>query len=374
MNYQEIEELLKRYKEGQCTPEEIHLIHSWYNQRSKTLQNESIDIDYEIWNKKISDQLPSALGQPPKSIWPKIIVAASILLIFSSLIYFANTPKKSTDTEWTKKEKAEQIVPGQYKATLTLADGKKIILSDSDEMEISNSAGISITKTLDGELVYTIDQQTRLTTEQNTLSTGMGETFCINLPDGSKAWLNASSSLKYALSMNTNGKRIVELVGEGYFEVAEDKDRPFIVKTANQDVVVLGTTFNISCYPEDHKITTTLVEGSIKIQNQKQQQYLKPNEQAILENNTLRISKVDPELAIAWKNGLFIFQDEALEDIMKKLARWYNIEVDFRNADKEKLFWGGISRKEDIHKILNKLEQTGGVKFKTQGRRIIVTK
>lgn len=368
-------ELLDRYEKGKCTPEEIELIHSWYNHQSKIVKHNTSTPDYPFWKEKIASGIPALNSRKKYSFQLKPIlvpvVAAMLLAVFT--IFYLNKDNSYNDVSVTNLEKNEKILPGTNSATLRLGNGDVIVLDESTQGNLLNSQGISIERNEAGELIYTIAENSS-SNEMNVLSTGKGETFKINLSDGTKVWLNASSSLKYAIAMNHDGQRIVELEGEGYFEVAKDIKRTFIVKTKKQKIAVLGTSFNVSAYEDDSKIVTTLVEGSVQLEYDNYKKILVPNEQSILSENGIQTKMVDVTSAIAWKNGVFIFNDEPLYEIMQKLSRWYNIEVEYNDADKDKQYWGGINRYDDISKILNRLEQTGGVRFKVEGRRVIVTK
>ena len=198
------------------------------------------------------------------------------------------------------------------------------------------------------------------------------------LPDGSNVWLNAESSLTYPTTFFSLNKREVDLKGEAYFEVAHDSSKPFIVHTAtspeglNQDIEVLGTHFNINSYENEDLVKTTLLEGAVRIKTQGTHIDLKPKQQSRVGKNGLSVVTADTEEAVAWKNGYFMFDDEGLESIMRKIARWYNVEVEFKKVNKEQVFSGTVSKFSDVAKVLNKLELTGGVHFEIRERRIIV--
>jgi len=198
------------------------------------------------------------------------------------------------------------------------------------------------------------------------------------LPDGSNVWLNAESSLTYPTSFSSFIERKVELKGEAYFEVAHNKEKPFIVHTLslsedmNQEIEVLGTHFNINSYENEDAIKTTLLEGAVRIKTPRTEAILKPKQQSSLGKHGLRVVTIDTEGAVAWKNGYFMFDDEGLESIMRKIARWYDVEVEFQKVNKEQMFSGTVSKFTDVAKVLNKLELTGGVHFEIIERRIIV--
>jgi ferric-dicitrate binding protein FerR (iron transport regulator) len=189
------------------------------------------------------------------------------------------------------------------------------------------------------------------------------------LPDGTKVILNAASSIKYPSSFLGAINRKVELTGEAYFEVAKDKVHPFLVYSKGQTVEVLGTHFNISAYPDDNLSKTTLLEGSVKINNQ----LLKPNEQFIRSATTEQIVAVNTDEAVAWTQGYFMFNDEPLENILSRISRWYNVEIIYKNQEiKKKKFLGSITKYDQLSKTLNLLAKTKDVSFEITGNKVFV--
>ncbi|MFA5243802.1 MAG: FecR family protein [Pedobacter sp.] len=272
------------------------------------------------------------------------------------------------------------IVPGGNKAFLTLANGKRISLTDASNGTLAELAGIKIEKTTDGQLVYTVlsDQQETLHSEYlyNIIETPKGGRYQIRLPDGTNVWLNAASKLTYPSSFAGLQTRNVELSGEAYFEVAEDKEHPFIVKTVKQQVVVLGTHFNISSYEDEPSVKTTLLEGSIIIKGTNGgDKILRPGQKSTLTKNNLKVENINNEqLTVAWKEDQFVFDSDDIQYIMRMIGRWYDVEVEYQGEIPENKFGGSISRFENVSEVLKSLESTGRVKFKINGRRIIVTK
>ncbi|MCZ4245220.1 FecR family protein [Pedobacter punctiformis] len=273
----------------------------------------------------------------------------------------------------------QDVLPGGNKAILTLADGKKISLTDAVTGDIAKQSGLSITKAADGQLIYKVSEVVRDADDSkvNTISTPRGGQWQVRLPDGSVVWLNAESSLTYPLSFASAKQRIVQLTGEAYFEVTKDKLHPFIVRTAKQEVEVLGTHFNINCYADEDVTKTTLLEGSVRVfhNNTHDTEVLKPGEQSVLSNNGINVRNTDVEESIAWKNGYFMFDNEKQESIMRKLSRWYNVDVKYADASaKEVMYYGTVSRFGKVSQVLRKLEQTGEVRFDIKDNKIIVYK
>jgi len=302
----------------------------------------------------------------------KWAAAAAVLVVFSFTAYLSLNKKKEHVF-------ASDVAPGKNKAILTLADGRKISLSDAANGDVIEQAGISVSKTANGQLVYHIEKTAGNIDDSkvNTISTPNGGEWEIRLPDGSVVWLNAASSLKYSLNIGSSKQRKVELTGEAYFEVAKDKAHPFIVKTSKQELEVLGTHFNINSYANENVTRTTLLEGSVRVAdlNSTEMLVLKPGEQSVLSNSGLTIKNANTDEAIAWKNGYFMFDNEKQESILRKIARWYNVEIEYADPEaKEVMYYGTVSRFEKISKVLRKLEQTGEVRFDIKGNKLIVYK
>lgn len=301
----------------------------------------------------------------------KWAAAAAVLVVFSFTAYLSLNKKKEHVF-------ASDVAPGKNKAILTLANGKKISLSDATTGDIAKEAGFSITKTANGELVYNIAESENIEDSRlNTISTPKGGQWQIKLPDGSTVWLNAASSIQYPLNIGKAKQRLVKLDGEAYFEVAKDKAHPFIVETEKQSVEVLGTHFNINSYHDETVTRTTLLEGSVKVshKNTNDSEVLKPGEQSILTATGIDIKEADVDEAIAWKEGYFKFNNEKQSSILRKVARWYDVEVEYANPEaKEVMYYGTVSRFEKISKVLRKLEQTGEVRFDVKGNKLIVYK
>jgi ferric-dicitrate binding protein FerR (iron transport regulator) len=270
------------------------------------------------------------------------------------------------------------VKPGKNQATLTLASGKKLILNDTLSGQLANEAGVTISKNSKGELIYSTQASgnTKQSSSRiNTLATSKGEQYQVILPDGSHVWLNAASTLKYPVAF-TGNERLVELTGEAYFEVAHNKAMPFKVKTRQQQVEVLGTHFNINAYTDEKITATTLLEGSVKVTtaSRNQKMIIKPGEQSTVNGDTMNVQEVDTDEAVAWKNGYFLFNDENLAGIMKKVSRWYNVEVEYKDTAMQSLvFSGTVSKYQNVSQVIKTLELTNAVHFKVLDNKIIVS-
>ncbi|SMC87343.1 FecR family protein [Pedobacter nyackensis] len=303
--------------------------------------------------------------------------AAAVLIIVGVAAYlFLNKSDRK------EQSLAAKIVPGTNTATLTLGDGRKINLSDAENGALVEQTGIQITKSADGQLLYKVEgteegvDQSKIS--YNTVETPKGGQYQIILPDGTKVWLNAASSLKFPLSFASSVDRKVELNGEAYFEVRKDKSHPFKVINEGQEVEVLGTHFNINGYKDEGAIKTTLLEGSVKVSStygvNSEEVIIRSGEQAVLTKRGIEVVKKDIEQVVDWKNGDFIFQQESLKDVMSKIGRWYNVKVVYDQDVNQKLtFSGQMSRSNSIFEILKSLESTDEIKFEIKESTIKVT-
>lgn len=389
MENKRAEELLDKYLKGNCTPDEITIVESWYLKVTEEPEELLAEPDYHTLEQSIWAGIQQQ-NNPSKKLkiqwgW----AAAAVILIALGFGMYQYHAISSPGVQNYDHLAHNDIKPGGNKAYLTLANGTKISLNDIRNGQIAEQSGVSITKTANGELVYTAKNAVvPLNNKQpqfNTIETPRGGQYQVNLPDGTKVWLNAGSSLNYPTVFASNGRE-VQLKGEAYFEVAKrtiNGERvPFMVKTATQVVEVLGTHFNINSYENEADTKTTLLEGAVKVrpvsssaQNNEAGKILKPGEQSLLKGTSIKVSEVDTEEALAWKEGLFMFDNENLESIMRKVSRWYDVEVVFQdNGLMTKDFSGTVSRFGNVSQVLKKIELTGSVHFKIEGRRIVVMK
>lgn len=377
MNKIDFLSLVDSITSGTATDEEIAKYNSWYNTQDVNVGwDEHILGSVEKKEAELFIGIQSRISVPKQGkIWPRIIVVAATIGVMISGIYFFKVFDGIDQVH--SSQFAHDILPGHTGATLTLSDGRKIRLADVANGELAKEAGVVITKTADGKLVYEIKAGSTKDNKVNTISTAKGETYQLRLPDGSMVWLNAASSLTYAANLMKEGKRNVKLSGEAYFEISKDKSHPFIVKTDFQEVEVLGTHFNVNAYPDDENQVTTLLEGLVKTSSKTHQILMKSGQQVLLNpsNGHLEMTKADMETVMAWKNGDFIFKDEDLASVMKKVERWYDVTVFFQDVDPKAIqLVGKVSRSKDIATVLKIIASTTGVQFKIEGRRITVMK
>lgn len=368
--------LLEKYKLGNCTDAERDIVETWYQKSDPEdpvqLSEEEIENSLERIRGRLNAESPA---RPITKLWPRIAVAAAMVVVIFGvgLFYFS----KDSTRPGPFAASANDVAPGKRGATLTLANGEKIKLSDMLNGELAKEAGVTITKSADGQLVYEVKSSLPGEAKQsyNTLSTANGETYQVRLPDGSLVYLNSASSLTYAASLINDGKRVVALRGEGYFEIAKDQKHPFVVKTDKQEVEVLGTHFNINSYPDEPVVSTTLVEGSVKITSNGQQQLLKPGEQAINNGTSIKVAEANIENVIDWKQGEFYLNRVNFKTGMRKIARWYDVEVIYNASVPDDMEIGGwVSKNEKLSSVLKSIESAGLVRFRIEGRKIYVTK
>jgi ferric-dicitrate binding protein FerR (iron transport regulator) len=269
----------------------------------------------------------------------------------------------------------QDIAPGSNKAILTLSTGQQIILDSTKAGDIVQIPGIIIKKTKEGKLTYTISKNSSGTVtpnQVNTVATPKGGQYEIVLEDGTKVWLNAASKITFPASFNGLKEREVELSGEAYFEVTKNPRKPFFVRSTEQLVTVTGTHFNVSCYP-DEKTQTTLAEGSVVVSLSRtgQTKTLTPGKQSTITKDEISIKDVDPADIIAWKDGFFVFIRTPLKQVLAQIGRWYNCEIDYNSLPK-KYFDGEISKRNTLSDVLQTLELSTKIKFKVEGRKIMV--
>ena len=341
----------------------------------------------DVLNRIKADPRFSKIPESQKENQPKIVklyqqkwvqVAAAVLIFCTIGAAFFLRKNITTTSQIAKNTGHVIILPGKNKAVLTIAGGKTIVLeSEADGLIAQTSAG-KIVKTHSGQIIYkatSANVSTSKTSEvgYNTLSTPKGGEYQVVLPDGTKVWLDAASSISYPVAFTGNERR-VKLTGQAYFEVAKNKEKPFYVGVSNVQVRVVGTHFNISGYSDDNEITTTLLEGSVQVSKNKSLSMLKPGQKAVISNssNNIVVSAADIDDAMAWKNGYFIFNDDNIAGIMRKVSRWYDVDVEYRGNNNNQQFGGTFYRSKSITELLDHLQKVGKIHFTISGRRIIV--
>ncbi|WP_343532794.1 FecR domain-containing protein [Pedobacter sp.] len=377
-----IQEIANKRLNGTATPEEIDFYERWY------ASFDDGELELNVANKLDSEQLGAELyaklmvkieKQERKPLRIKSYfkwagaAAAVLVLAVGYLVYQKGGLEKFTDGLFVS---YQPIEPGRRTATLKLGNGQVVELKENKEGLVIAAADLLYT---DGtSLAY--DKEAIGDAKEMVLSTPKGGTYQVTLPDGSKVWLNALSSIVLPSNFAGALERQVQLSGEAYFEIAKaemevggvSKRRPFIVAIGNKKVEVLGTHFNVRSYQGEPSVKTTLIEGSVRVLAGKQQKTITPGQQAVATANEITAATVDVEETIAWKNGNFQFANEKITQVMEEIGRWYNVEIVYQGTVTAEGFGGTISRSKPITEVLASLEETGAVHFKIEGRRVVV--
>ncbi|MDQ0639969.1 transmembrane sensor [Pedobacter sp. W3I1] len=373
MQQEEINKLLQKKQAGNCTPEEIAFLESWYAQWNKDLPlglTEEELFEDLLMIKKMTSTLPAERRFKISS--RSLAIAASLLVILSTGLYFY-LHTQPIDYHLA----LHDIQPGSNKATVTLANGQKFDLKNLTGGVVVDKSGLEYN---DGTDISEIGSM-KGTAQQLVLSTPKGGQYQITLSDGTRVWLNAASSLKFLSSFAGQKERRVELTGEAYFEVIHDAKQPFRVMSTGQIAEDLGTSFNINSYADEPLSKTTLVEGSMQIRSFKNPQdkkpvLLKPNQQASIDAaGAISLRLVNTAETLGWKNDNFIFDGEDLNSAMRKIARWYNVDVVYESGLKTSttpVLDGLVSRKSKLSEVLKWIETVSNIRFKIEGRRVIV--
>jgi len=384
------EELIEKYNSGIATPEEKAIVESWYL-KYKTPPSDLKPTDLLEEHRLGLEKLQYSLQEhKTRRFWWPVSIAAGLLLVMG-LGWFAMNSEKKVN----KEQFASNLLPETNSAILTLANGKKIVLSEDNIGEIAAEARVNISQTADGQLVYTVvdhDKEKPADGAYNTIETPRGNQYRIVLPDGSQVFLSSASKLRYPVRFSEK-ERGIELTGQAHFEIvpayssstkgAHPSKRnkvPFIVKAGNQEVEVLGTQFSVNAYEDDEFIETALLEGSVKVRiaETDKEVLLKPGQKAINggQGVPLAVEEFDVTDLKAWKEGYFIFNNENIKDIMKKLARWYGFEVEYVGDMRDVAFQGNYLRTRDVKHLLKTMEMANSLQFeiidKNDERRIIV--
>jgi transmembrane sensor len=369
MNPEVFRTLLSKYLEGTASPTEELFVEKWYNSIP-----DAADLSPDeaaIIGARIYTRVKQRIAPAPRIFFLQTLlkVAAILVLIVGGIIFYYNhsTP--------VKEKAAVLIKPGSEKAVLQLADGTLISLDSAATGSLATDGGTQIVKLADGTLSYQeLDETDNIPVTYNEMRIPAGGYYKLRLPDGSLVWLNAVSAIRYPTRF-TDKERKVFINGEAYFEVAPDKQKPFIVEVpGKQQITVLGTHFNVSAYEDEQDIKTTLLEGAVQVNAPtiNKPMLLKPGQQAILHSDggIETRESVDVEQAVAWKNGYFQFERTEISTIIRQLSRWYEVDIVVAPGLNGQTFSGKIPRKENIYKLLDIFEQTNIIRYTTEGKQI----
>ena len=372
MNIEEI--IIKRLSEEHLSEEESAFFDKWYqNSSNREYYNDLLKIRSGIIASQVKERIDK------RKAWNQVRPARKISLIRTLLKFAAIMilPLSLGVFLLIRENKQEKVVyaevpvqPGKKQAVLTLSSGQQVMLADT--IVHVNEKGMVISNFPDKELVYKIMNDTMKTeTIYNTVTVPRGGEYKLVLADGTIVWLNSDSHIRYPVTFSGDTRQ-VELEGEAYFEVAKDKEKPFIVRMNEYNVRVTGTQFNVRNYSNEN-LATTLVEGRVQIERKGRVDRLRPGQQAILENNEIRIRVVNVEEQVAWRHGAFGFTQCRLENIMEELARWYDVDVFYMNQQvKDYHFSAWFKRSSSINEVINILEKTKKISLDLKGRILTV--
>jgi transmembrane sensor len=387
-SYWEIGALLAKYPD--LSPEEQAVFNAWLKQEGhEALWKELKEPAYmqqrlaewatlEEKKRLYREKLYTKIGvvvpfRKRRMMWVWYAAAASIILILSiGYLWMYKDTKKET-AAITPQPVQPAVAPGSFKARLTLSDGRIIYLDSAALGKLATQGNTNI-ENKDGQLVYDPGKTNGDNNKvlYNTLTTGKGESYSVLLADGTQIWLNAASSITYPLSFPGNDRK-VQITGEAYFDVQKNAAKPFIVQMGGTEVKVLGTEFNVNAYPEEANITATLIKGKIQLTQGTKTTQLIPGQQAVSAGGDITlIPDADLEKATGWKKGLFVFKGDNVQTIMKQIARWYDVKIEYRGAIAADRFYGMLSRDQPLNTVLEVLEKNN-IHFRLQDRTIIVS-
>lgn len=382
--------LMERYRTNRCTREEVEELFGLIREGN---ENELFQILQQQWDEVAKRMdVPGVVATPKRRLRTRrqrIAVLLCLLLVVggAGVIYRMSSVAKITPPHILASPPRfkNDVQPGGDKAILTLADGTTIVLDSSRNGSLSTQGNARVIKLSNGRLAYqAMKGGAEAGPVYNTISTPRGGQYQIELPDGSKVWLDASSTLRFPTAF-TGKTRDVQLSGEAYFDVTGNPNQPFFVSVFSQEpgrgdelqrVQVLGTQFNVMDYADERFVKTTLLEGSVKVQDAGRESMIRPGEEAQLtRDHTAGIQVIhdaDVDAAMAWKNGYFNFNKADIQTIMRQLSRWYDIDVSFRGgAGGDRVFYGGIQRNLPLTSVFRILERSG-VQFSIEGKKVVV--
>lgn len=391
-----IAQLLIKYLEGNLSEAEKKLLDSWLKadaQNERLFQKlqtdeflkEELKILHSVDEEKAFDKIQESINKrtpvvPLKRNHIKRMIgvaAAVVIIVASASIFYLNSQKQQSRNIVKVKESTdipvEKIMPGGNIATLTLSDGSVISLHDTENGVVTQEGNVDIVKLKDGQITYGKTDNGNKEILYNVVTTPKGGKYNLTLADGTKIWMNAASSLRFPASFSGNVRR-VEMEGEVYFDIAEDLKHPFIVMVNGAEILVTGTEFNVNAYRDESFMKVTLLEGKVFLKNKDDRTSLTPGEQAEVAGAGKFIihKNIDIEEVIAWKAGLFHFNKADIKTVMKDISRWYDVDVEFKDTRKKKLFKGEMQRDLELSQVI-KILNKHHIDIELSGRKMIVS-
>jgi transmembrane sensor len=391
MNHSAMQKLLDRYLSGACSAEEQLKVEQWLEQQQNA-DNEWTEMDapakaawMALLRQDVRHTIQSKAVAPPvipiyKRPFFRMAAAAAIILMIGTGAWWL---KQGSSRDMVKIREADlhlnDVLPGGNKAVLTLANGSTITLDSAANGKLAQQGNTTVLKAANGQLAYNAVNERPTEVVYNTLATPRGGQYRLVLPDGSKVWLNAASSIYYP-TVFRGKERKVSITGEAYFEITENAAMPFVVEATTYsgnrgEVKVLGTHFDVNAYNDEKTMNTTLLEGSVLVKKDGATALLKPGQQAQLpkEGGIKLVNDADLEEIVAWKNGKTSFRKMDVENIMRQVARWYDVEIVYEDGIPDR-YTGTVSRDVPVSQLLRYLELSGGVHFRIEGKKITVLK
>jgi hypothetical protein len=400
MQPEQIKEFLSKYEAGTHSEAEHQAFTEWLKTASIE-QLEEIAEAYKITvvsketshkvNSKLVSKMEAALDQydlgrqqtkpiPGRVVFMnqfKRIAAAVIIITIGTGVYFTffNKPSRQVPVGNELAETKDVPPPNTMKAFITLSDGRKVYIDSAANGTIATDGNVKVSKLSDGQIAYNSTNEAKVMI--NTLTVPKGsKPMKLLLADGTEMWLDAATTVSYPNIFIGKERKVELITGQVYFEVAHNAAMPFKVKKGDSEVEVLGTHFNMNAFDDEAAMKVTLLEGSVAISEEsgvgsRERTVIKPGEQAQVANNIKVIKAVDVDAVMAWKNGLFNFNNSDLEMVMRQLARWYDVEVMYQGSIPKRSFGGEMQRDLNLSDVLKILEKNN-VRFKIEGKRLIV--
>lgn len=378
--------LIKKYKNNSLDSEELNYLNNWKNENEDNQKLFEQLLDESLIGKRLLEFENVDVHAHKNSIFKKIgfsnsifhfnyfkLAAASVILIIVLVGAFAIINSNNSKHTIAKSSSSPKATKQNNSITLTLSDGRTIVLDKAQNGKIASQGNVDIINN-NGKISYISRSTGKPVNGDNIVTIPKGKSYELVLPDNTKVWLNAGTTIKYPLSFSAK-ERVVAMSGEAYFEVTKDKHHPFIVMAHNAKIEVLGTHFDIKGYPNQEMTKTTLLEGSVKINalDGTNGAMLKPGEQAqIIPKQKIKVvDDIDPNEILAWKNNMFIFHNTDLRDILETISNWYDVKIYYKDNVDEK-YTLTIDNSISLPQLLKYLENSGGVHFKIENNAIIV--
>ena len=384
MDQDRLKYLLALWHNNRCNAAEQKEINDWFH--AVAHGHQSVDAwvqdsgGEEALSAELYDDFTARVTQKHQRtlIFHYLRIAAIIAIVASAtlLLHHANQQKQLSNPKTVAKIHRPDVKKVENKAMLTLANGQQVLLNDIQTGNVALQQNTKIRKTADGKIIYTAAgaKGTEPQVVYNTLTTPRGGGYDLTLADGTTVTLDAESSITYPVAFGGR-ERVVEISGQAYLRVVHNQLKPFKVKMHNVVIEDLGTEFNVNSYRDDPSVKVTLAQGLVNVSSYSKRASLVPGQQAVVKNGQqdIVLKQVNVNEVIAWKDGWFIFHNETLVNIMKKAERWYDVEIRYEGDPTQKKFGGNLSKYKDIAELLENLKISGGIQYKVEGRRVIIS-